>query len=794
LFRTRLPYVVAGLLCAAVAVGADQTDAEVVDRVVIEGTKRWHPDRVRFLLTTRPGKQLDQQALTDDIHAIELMGPFSQARCELVHGEDGKLTVVFRVTELPTVSGVTFVNLGYFQRSGLEKFVQTKAGSSLNPLILESDRRAIERHFQDDGYRYVTVTCSYPPDQDSVRVAFVVNLGREIKVGRVVYVGLPPGAFARQLDQALLNGPGQPYHAELMYVDRQAVQQAVQDLGWLDARLRGSTCEYVDYVRPQEERSQHGPRLVSDGSYNDRVVLAYELEPGARYHLGGVSFVGNTVATQEAMRRAFGLADGVPFANEEIRKAIERSRRLISNQGYARARCVPDHRLDLERHLVYLTLHVEEGSKYRIGRVDLSGNHQTNDATIRRALELKPGDWWNDDALDESRRQLIGTGLFDTGPSGRPALIPRFPEDRPGEADLMVEVDESSSAAVNFSIAYSSGYGVIGEVSFREGNFDLFGLATGQGWRGAGQQLGANAFWSQTRFGSGLSWTNPHLMDGPYYLSLGFNYADSTRYEWDDVRYRTDVGFGRSFLGNRLGLGLTYAYTDLKVSNVQTDACNDALFGAGRYYLNTTGLSQRYDHLDNPRFPTSGFALSAGESITGQPFSATNRYWDYSLRGDGFLPLFAGEQGGVTYFHLAAHWLQRRPFGDDTVVPFYQRFRGGGPSGHRGFAAGDLGPRELNANGALAWAGGTTDALASGEFSVPVQDDNRGIHLVVFCDTGNVWGAEQPIRGGDLRTAVGFGIRFPAQFPIALDFAWLLDAQLGEAPSQIQFTLAQFQF
>jgi outer membrane protein assembly factor BamA len=57
-----------------------------------------------------------------------------------------------------------------------------------------------------------------------------------------------------------------------------------------------------------------------------------------------------------------------------------------------------------------------------------------------------------------------------------------------------------------------------------------------------------------------------------------------------------------------------------------------------------------------------------------------------------------------------------------------------------------------------------------------------------------VWGAGQEIRIQDMRTAVGFGVRFPIQLPVSLDFAWLFDARNGESSSQIQFTLGQVHF
>ena len=773
-----------------------------VREVRIVGAKAYHPDRIRFILTTRAGMIFDPIALADDVRAIEKMGPFTNTRSDIARNPDGSLTVTFTVIEQPYVAEVEFADLGYFQRSPLEKFVETKAGSWLNPLILENDRRAIEEHFQDKGYRYARVTVRQQDDHGNVKVTFFTDLGPEIKVANVVYLNLPPKAFPKQLDQGLLNAPGAAYHAELMTFDQGAVVRTLQDLGWLDTRLKDTRAEVTDYIRPLDDRRRNGPSFAPDGEKNDSVMLVYDLAPGERYYLGSVSFVGNTVASGAQLREAFQLAEGVPYKRVDIERAIERARRVISNQGYARCDIRVDRGLDLVNHRVNLVLHVEEGRKYRIGRIDVHGNYVTKDAVVRRAIDLVPGDLWNDDDIDESKRQIQRTGLFKNNPMRPIRLAPRFPADRPDEADLRVDLEEDNTGTLNFQVGYSSADGVFIQLGFGERNFNLQGFIAGlftgeltRDWRGAGQNLNLGVQWSSDTVNADVSWTNPHLMDGPYALTVGYSYVNSRRRAWEEKRSIPTVTLGRYFLNNDLRLNLTYAYTDLNVEDAESDAPNDAIFGEGDYYHNSLTFGQSYDRLDNPRMPTRGYQVSASETYGSDPLANSSQYWSYTLKGDHFLPLIEGEQGGVTYLHVNARWSQIRTLGDNDLVPFYQRYFGGGPSPrHRGFESDRLTPTEINIYGNEADVGGTTDALISAELSVPVQDNNEGIRLALFTDWGNVWGAGDNIEFGDLRKAVGFGVRFPIMIPVALDFAWLLDAKDGESNSQIQFTLGQFRY
>ena len=165
-------------------------DANVIAAVKIEGPRRVHQDRIRFILTTRPGKRLDQQALADDVRAIEKMGPFTDTKCEIQRNAEGKLTVIFHVTELPYVANIEWEGLSYFKRTDAEKVIQTKTGGDCNQLILDNDRLALERHFQDKGYRYVQVQIRQRNDQGAVDITIAVELGRDIQVGRVAQLTL----------------------------------------------------------------------------------------------------------------------------------------------------------------------------------------------------------------------------------------------------------------------------------------------------------------------------------------------------------------------------------------------------------------------------------------------------------------------------------------------------------------------------------------------------------------------------------------------------------------------------
>ena len=781
----------------------------MVDEVRIEGTRNVHPDRIRFVTTVRGGRSYGAErelalVLADDVRAVERMGPFTDTRTEVVQGTDPThVIVIIRVTELAYVVSIAFDGLdvaGWSAESDLKKRMDTKVGGYVNPLLMENDLRAIERFFRDQGHRGAETRVRQQEVPGGIAMTVEVDLPPAVKIGRVFYKDLPREMRRRRLDDILersqVNRPGRPWQPEMLPLDQGDVVRALQDDGWLDCVLNKVDIEHTDFVRPLEDRRRNGPEFVPDGTYDDRVHLIYDLTPGDRYTLGSVSFVGNTVASSEDLRAAFTVENGAWFRRADISRAIERSRRVISNKGYARCRINQERRVDLEKHEVHLTLRFDEGREYRVGRIDIRGNQLTRDGVVRRAIWLHPGELWNDDAIDESRRQILRGGLFKDDPRRPLTLRPNFPEDRPDEADLVVDLEEESSGSLSVQVGYSSATGIFGQFGYTERNFDLLGALTDPTgrWRGAGEILGFDVNWSPDRNSLSANWTNPSLGDGPFSFGVNAARTESSQRDWNEKRIGGGFSIGRSFLRNDLRVGLNYSYTDIEVTEVQVDATNDAQVGS--YFYNGLGFSVVYDRLDNVRLPTSGILLSASNTIQGGVvLPTTDPVNEYVIKGDGFVPMLEADDGGVTFTHLGARWRQANAVGDGERVPFYQRYLGGGPAPrHRGFGFNELTPRSINKNGFLADDGGDRDLIATVEISYPIQGYNEGVRGVVFTDAGNVWAEGEKMSLGDLRYAWGFGVRFPMQFPISLDFAWLVKPESGESSTQVHFGLGQVRF
>jgi outer membrane protein assembly factor BamA len=127
------------------------------------------------------------------------------------------------------------------------------------------------------------------------------------------------------------------------------------------------------------------------------------------------------------------------------------------------------------------------------------------------------------------------------------------------------------------------------------------------------------------------------------------------------------------------------------------------------------------------------------------------------------------------------------------ALPASERFFAGGDTTVRGFALDQLGtPETIDSFGFP--IGGNAVVIFNAELRVPVRG---GLGVVGFFDTGNVFGRTSGIDLTELRSAVGFGVRYRSPVgPIRVDVGFKTDRRdlvpgRREAPSALHISLGQ---
>ena len=337
------------------------------------------------------------------------------------------------------------------------------------------------------------------------------------------------------------------------------------------------------------------------------------------------------------------------------------------------------------------------------------------------------------------------------------------------DATVVASIMEGRTGMFQASIGVNSNYGLVGNVSFTERNFDMFKLPTAlfrpDGWtdafRGGGQIFRAEASPGRNYSRYSISWDIPYIFDTNYNFGVTGLYADRYYDNWDDSRYGGELRFGRQWTP-RFSTTFNAGAYNIKIHNPRVSFVPDINEVLGRNSQFLLGLNGCYDTRNHPYLPSEGFVIDGGaEYVFG-----SYRYPRVSIDGRTYFTVHRRVDGSgrmVLGLRSAAGWT-----GSDT--PIYDRYFGGGFQNLRGFEYREVTPRYLNTNVGI---GGNFEFYNSAELLVPVSGGDEFM-LAFFVDTGVV---SESIKHWDTyRVAPGLGMRISIPMlgpaPLALDFAF----------------------
>ena len=316
------------------------------------------------------------------------------------------------------------------------------------------------------------------------------------------------------------------------------------------------------------------------------------------------------------------------------------------------------------------------------------------------------------------------------------------------------------------SIGVNSDYGLVGNVSFTERNFNLFrpptDLFTLDGWkdafRGGGQIFSLQASPGTNVQSYRVSWDVPYVFNTKNLFGVTGLYGEHSFDEWFESRYGGEVRVGRQWTP-RFSTTLNGIYN----VRIRTPPSIRAGPQRGRRTnrMYTVGLTAAYDTRNHPYSPSAGYFLKG----TGEVGLGDYNFPRVTLDGRYYKTVHKRVDGtGRWVLGLSSHfgWT-----GDDT--PIYERYYGGGSQNLRGFAYREVTPRFQATNFGV---GGNFEFYNTVEFFVPVSGGDE-FQVAFFVDSGVV--AESLKSGADtaspqVRTEIPDPDAWPR--PLALDFAF----------------------
>jgi outer membrane protein insertion porin family len=281
-----------------------------------------------------------------------------------------------------------------------------------------------------------------------------------------------------------------------------------------------------------------------------------------------------------------------------------------------------------------------------------------------------------------------------------------------------------------------------------------------------------------------LNYLDPWFLERPVQLkgTLFYSERDEKNIDTKVIMYRyrrqgLSLGLEKQYSSTIRG-EVYYEFVLADTKDVQPDIILTDQ-DTGRLVISSIRPGITYDTRDNPFNPRNGVLAGLTMKVASAALLSETNFAKLVFNGS-------------IYHELSKHFVFAaalrsgigRSWGSSEILPLAERFFLGGRTTVRGYAQDTLGPRGS--------AGNPTGGNAFIDTNLELRTSlGKGIGLVTFLDSGNVWQ-----KAGDidlsLKHAVGVGVRYDTPVgPLRVDYGYKLKKEEGLSRSEVFFSIGQ---
>jgi outer membrane protein insertion porin family len=747
---------------AGVASSAEKYEIGSI-QIEIEGIGRLKQSDIRRYVRLREGDSFDL-AVTgkrayEDATVIGALTSVASVSWKHVVVDD-KIRLIFEVTEENFARSIDFKFVGTRSYKDKKlKDVLSKFGLKENGYLVktaESGKDELKVFYLKEGYRrlsieeprIVTVRESPRRKVKEVDLVYTINEGPRVVIGRVKFEGnklVKTSVLAKAVEakkKKWLIFP-KPYARQIVAEDVNSLKTVYRERGFLDPKITWQT----EFTR--------GGR---------RACVTFLIEEGPVYSVGEISLSGAKkiyeLIEEQTLRDKLTLKSGESYNEVEAELDADELLRLYREYGFvdAQVQLLEPKRI-ADFNVVDVEFAIEENDRFRIGRIDITGNEYTPDKAVRRILDeydFQPGKYYNAQVAP-----VEGAGQIEADMrvrlSAETASISPFDSGVPGQKNVVVDINEGPTALWMPGAGFSTDSGFIGRLVYEQVNFNIADwpgnlfefLTLKPPSKGGGQRLSVRIEPGVEVSQYELSFTEPYFRDKPVKFDVtGLSYERKLE-SYDLGRLHGYFGFEERYqwrYRQRWRKSIGFRAEDVQVEDVDDDAPREIKSVEGGNALYGVKLGIKRDLTDNRFTPSKGTVIRlAYEQLSGDDsfgiLSGTHQ-WYKTLSKD---------------FAQRKTVLRTRLLGAATVgsAPPYEKFYAGGAGryGIRGFEYRGVSTRGLQTNVTNPKKkdpiGSDWIFLANAEVAVPISKEN--FYGLFFVDSGI-------IDTGNYRVAVGTGV------------------------------------
>jgi outer membrane protein insertion porin family len=602
---------------------------------------------------------------------------------------------------------------------------------------LEAGAERLEDDLRQDGYREARARHRREARGGGEAVVYEVTPGPRAFASTVEVDGAEVDA------RGLRTAVGAPIVDAALDEDARTLTSRLQDAGHFGAVVEADVAEGGGHL-PVRFLARPGPRAVRA----DVAIDTPPLPPGSEGE-----------GLEELPLRA-----GQPYRRRDLAAASDRLASVWRRAGYLEAEVRAEVELSEDETQARVRLVIEPGPRTIVDHIVLAGLRDTRERTVRREMELRPGEAFSFERVLESQRRLSGLGIFER------VAISELDRERKRRRDVVVSLQEAPRTTVTWGVGYSEQDLLRGSVEVTRRNLSGLGRSASLFARGSFRG-------SRFLFNYREPWLFGRRLDS--FLTAFWEEEDRKSFDYNRKGAIAQSGLA---LDRRTTLILRYLLQDTHVFNLEVPEEEiDRQFRT--YTVSGPSGSVVWDRRDDPLEPTRGSFLGADtqlslEALGGAPY-IKGFFQATSVRPvrSGLALVLSARVG------LAGTIGETSP----SLLPLPERFFAGGDYGPRGFPVDEVGPFVIGSDGEPIYTGGNALLLGGAELRLNLT---RHFQVAGFLDLGNVYLLVSDIDLSDLRESAGVGLRYRTPIgPVRLDWGYVLDRRAWESPSRFHFTI-----
>jgi outer membrane protein insertion porin family len=495
-----------------------------------------------------------------------------------------------------------------------------------------------------------------------------------------------------------------------------------------------------------------------------KVDVSLLFSEGIQTKVQEISTKGERNLTKAEISEILAVKEGEPFNIFSFERGVILLREKYQSLGLLSAQIVNEGsenfvRYSKDNSQVYLNLEVEEGPVFKVGEIIVKGNQKTHARVVIRELPFIADDILTSPLLAEAEDNLRKLNLFSS-------VIVR-PIDRPGTIDvkdILILVDELEPGSFDIVPGYRNDLGV--RLGFELGYQNL------GGWN---RSLNARAVFNRRteayrfpEYNFSIGFREPYLANWPVAFTTNLTLFNRQFSKFDANVNRITVGVKRDLTRILSGL-LEYSYEKIRVSNAQlpyqvSENRTDFIGSLTPGFI----IDSRNDRFN----PSKGVNSSNRFEVASRFFGSDSKvgYYRFTSYNSSYFRIL---EDMILALALNVGWQRSNIAGQP--IPTFKLFRLGGIGSIRGFSEDALEVEtSRNINGIL----GLINTRA--EVRIPLSGS---VGTALFLDAGNLMVDRFSFSPGELRSAIGAGLRYNTPVgPVVLDFAWRLqsDDEVGD--------------